>query len=118
MIGPSSQTTRLWILALPVAWLLLLLAAPLAIVLLIAFARPADGVPPYSLAASLDNLSLVATDPLYRGALLRSVRVAGLSTLVCLLMGFPMALAITRVIIATCGKRPVQISAASPDALI
>ncbi len=49
-----------------------------------------------SLGFSLDNLSLVATDPLYRDALLRSLRVAGVSTLICLLMGFPMALAISR----------------------
>jgi putrescine transport system permease protein len=45
---------------------------------------------------TLDNLWLVASDPLYRDALLRSLRVAGVSTLVCLVMGFPMALAIAR----------------------
>jgi len=38
----------------------------------------------------------VVSDPLYRDALLRSLRVAGLATTVCLLMGFPMALAIAR----------------------
>ncbi|MDB5399138.1 MAG: transporter permease [Rhodopila sp.] len=87
---------RLWVLAVPVVWLILLLGAPLAIVVLIAFALPADGVPPYSLGFTLDNLWLVASDPLYRDALLRSVRVAGVSTLVCLVLGFPMALAIAR----------------------
>jgi putrescine transport system permease protein len=85
-----------WVLAFPAAWLLVLLAAPLAIVTMIALALPADGIPPYSLGVSLDNLELVASDPIYRDALLRSVRVAGLSTLACLLMGFPMALAIAR----------------------
>ena len=84
------------VLALPVAWLLLLLAAPLTIVVLIAFAQPADGVPPYSLSFALENLWQVAIDPLYRDALLRSVLVAGVSTLICLAMGFPMALAIAR----------------------
>jgi putrescine transport system permease protein len=82
--------------ALPALWLLVLLGAPLAIVAVIALALPADGIPPYTPAFSLDNLALVATDPLYRDALLRSLRVAGVSTLVCLLMGFPMALAISR----------------------
>jgi putrescine transport system permease protein len=82
--------------ALPALWLLVLLGAPLAIVAVIALALPADGIPPYTPAFSLDNLALVATDPLYRDALLRSLRVAGLSTLVCLLMGFPMALGIAR----------------------
>jgi putrescine transport system permease protein len=88
---------RLWVLAVPAVWLILLLAAPLAIVVLIAFAQPADGVPPFTPGITLDNLWLVASDPLYRDALLRSVRVAGVSTLVCLVMGFPMALAIARV---------------------
>ncbi len=92
----SVRHARLWVIAVPVAWLILLLAAPMAIVLLIAFAAPADGVPPYSLGFSLDNLRLVASDPLYRDALLRSLRVAGVSTIVCLAMGLPMALAIAR----------------------
>jgi len=86
------------VLALPAVWLLLLLAAPVAIVLLIAFALPADGVPPYSLGFTLDNLALVASDPLYRNALLRSLLVAGVSTLICLLIGFPMALAIAKTV--------------------
>ena len=91
------RPSRRWVLLLPVAWLLLLLAAPLAIVVLIAFARAGRwraAVQPGMV--TLDNLWLVATDPLYRDALLRSVRVAGLSTLICLLAGFPMALAIAR----------------------
>ena len=75
---------------------MLFLAAPLAIILLIAFARPADGIPPYNFAFDLDNLWLVASDPLYRDALLRSAWVAGVSTVVCLVIGFPMALAIAR----------------------
>jgi putrescine transport system permease protein len=85
-----------WVIGLPALWLLVLLAAPLAIIGVIALAIPADGIPPYQIGFSVDNLSLVATDPLYRDALLRSLRVAGVSTLVCLLMGFPMALAISR----------------------
>jgi putrescine transport system permease protein len=87
---------RPWVLSLPVAWLLLVLGAPLAIVVLIAFAQPADGVPPYFLDVTFDNLWLVLSDPLYRDALLRSLRVAAVSTLICLVMGFPMALAIAR----------------------
>jgi putrescine transport system permease protein len=87
---------RAWVLAVPAFWLMLLLAAPLGIVLLIAFSMPADGVPPYSVGFTFDNFWLVASDPLYRDALMRSLRVAGISTLICLLMGFPMAMAIAR----------------------
>jgi putrescine transport system permease protein len=56
-----------------------------------------DAVPPFSLAhPSLDSIVLIATDPLYREALLLSLKVAGLSTAICLLIGYPMALAIAR----------------------
>jgi putrescine transport system permease protein len=90
------MNARLCVLAVPAAWLMLLLAAPLAIVLVIALALPADSIPPFTLGFTLENLRLVGSDPLYFAALLRSIRVAGISTIICLLMGFPMALAIAR----------------------
>jgi putrescine transport system permease protein len=84
-------------LAVPWAWLLVFVFVPCAIVLLIALAEPVDAVPPFSLARpGIENMRLVATDPLYREALLLSLKVAGVSTLVCLLAGYPMALAIAR----------------------
>jgi putrescine transport system permease protein len=92
----TAAGARRWVLAVPVLWLILLLAAPLAIVVVIAFALPADRVPPFSPGFTLDNLRLVASDPMYRDALLRSFRVAGVSTAICLVMGFPVALAIAR----------------------
>ena len=64
--------------------------------LLIAFAQPADGVPPYSLGFTWTISGWWRRDPLYRDALLRSLQVAGVSTLICLVVGFPMALAIAR----------------------
>lgn len=94
--APAHSASRHWVMAVPVVWLILLLAVPLGIVLLIALAEPADGVPPYSLGFTLDNFFQVASDPLYGEALLRSLKVAGISTFICLLMGFPMALAIAR----------------------
>ncbi len=96
------------VLALPWAWLGFFLVAPAAIVLKISLAVPADGVPPYSallqwgaswlprIAISLDSYALILGDPLYLHALLLSVKVAGISTLVCLLAGYPMALALAR----------------------
>ena len=55
-------------------------------------------VPPFSLAhPGFEQPDPVcSTDPLYRAALLLSLKVAGLSTAVCLLAGYPMALAIAR----------------------
>jgi putrescine transport system permease protein len=88
---------RALVLAVPWAWLALFLLAPCAIVLLIALSEPVDAVPPFSLAhPGFDSLALVVTDPLYRAALLLTLKVAGLSTLVCLLAGYPMALAIAQ----------------------
>ncbi len=84
------------ILAIPWSWLALFLAAPLGIIVAIALAQPADGIPPYALGWHLDALSLVLTDPLYLEALLLSLRVAAIATLACLLIGYPMALAIAR----------------------
>ena len=95
-------------LALPWAWLGFFLVAPAVIVLKISLAAPADAVPPYTallhwdtgalpqLAITLDSYALILGDPLYLHALLLSVKVAGISTLVCLLAGYPMALAIAR----------------------
>jgi putrescine transport system permease protein len=45
---------------------------------------------------SADAFVLILSDPLYLRALLLSLRVAGLSTAACLLIGYPMALAIAR----------------------
>jgi putrescine transport system permease protein len=88
---------RALVLGVPWAWLAVFLVAPCAIVLAIALAEPVDAVPPFGLAhPGFDSLILVATDPLYRAAFLLSLKVASLSTLVCLLAGYPMALAIAR----------------------
>jgi len=85
------------VLAVPWAWLAIFLLAPGAIVLAIALSQSVDAVPPFSLARpGFDSLALVATDPLYREALLLSLKVAGGSTAICLLIGYPMALAIAR----------------------
>lgn len=94
-------------LALPWAWLGVLLIVPLAIVVKISLAVSADGIPPYSalvqwagwvphVAWHTDSYALVLGDPFYAQALLLSLKVAGVSTLVCLLVGYPMALAIAR----------------------
>ncbi|MGK7865952.1 ABC transporter permease subunit [Falsiroseomonas sp. E2-1-a20] len=81
---------------------------PFAIVLSIAFAEPAEGLPPYAallrwsgeataiLQLNLANFQLLLEDPYYLDAYLRSLRVAAVSATLCLLVGYPMALAIAR----------------------
>jgi putrescine transport system permease protein len=85
----------------------LFLVAPLAIVVKIAFSGLSEGMPPYAplltwaggvphLSIATDAFALVLTDPYYRAALLISLRIALVATVACLLIGYPMALAIAR----------------------
>ena len=92
---------RLFVVAVPWVWLAVFLILPTLIVLKIALSYPADSVPPYAPMLpgphiSTDAFSLILSDPLYRDALLLSLKVAALSTAICLLAGYPMALAIAR----------------------
>ena len=92
---------RLLVIVVPWTWLAVFLILPTLIVLKIALSYPADSVPPYAPMLpgphiSTDAFSLILSDALYRGALLRSLRVAALSTVICVVAGYPMALAIAR----------------------
>ncbi len=91
----TSLSRRALVLALPWAWLALFLLAPMAILLAIAFARAADGVPPFVIA--LDPAALGGLlDPYYLAAFFLSLKLAGGTALACLLIGYPMALAVAR----------------------
>lgn len=92
---------------LPLLWLSVFFAAPFIVVLKISFAEAIVGQPPYTpliafaadawhLLASVANYLLLADDPLYIEAYLNSLKVAGVSTVFCLLIGYPMAYAIAR----------------------
>ena len=88
---------RCIVLAFSWLWLLLFSIVPLCIILVIALARPAETVPPFSFAADPDNFAAIAArEELYRTAFWLSLRTASISTLICLLIGYPMALAIAR----------------------
>jgi putrescine transport system permease protein len=102
------MTGRWLMLLLPAAWMALFFAAPFGIVASIGLAESVEGVPPYAallrwredggpyLQLNLDNFRLLFEDPFYIEAYLRSLRVAAISALLCLLVGYPMALAIAR----------------------
>lgn len=85
------------VIALPFIWLGIFFLLPLALVLAIAFGTNApDSVPPVELGIDLSSFRLLFTDDLYLAAWLSSLRIAALSTLVTLLLGYPMAYAIAR----------------------
>ena len=94
---------------LPMLWLLLFFAVPFLIVLKISFAEAVFGQsPPYtplleqaadgaaSLRLHISSYVLLLQDPLYVAAYLKSLLFAGVSTLCCLLLGYPIAYGIAR----------------------
>ncbi len=101
-------TGRGLVVALPYVWLLLFFVVPFVIVLKISFSDIDLAIPPYkpllawlgrhslAITVDFDNYVFLFTDSLYINALLNSVKVAFISTLLCLLMGYPMAYGIAR----------------------
>jgi putrescine transport system permease protein len=84
-----------FVIALPFLWLGIFFLLPFALVLAIALGTNSpDSVPPVELGASLKNFALLFTDDLYVSAWFTSLRIAAISTLGALLLGYPMAYAI------------------------
>jgi putrescine transport system permease protein len=91
----------------PYLWLLLFFAVPFAIVLKISLAESAIAQPPYTalyeyvndvltLRVTLANYLFLFSDSLYFDAYLSSLRIAAISTGICLLIGYPIAYGIAR----------------------
>jgi putrescine transport system permease protein len=91
----------------PFAWLALFLLLPFLLVLKISFADLQFGIPPYtpllafkdealSFSLHLRGYALLFTDSLYLATYLSSVKIAAISTLCCILIGYPMAYYIAR----------------------
>ena len=96
----------------PYAWLVALFLVPFLIVVKISLSQTAIAQPPYTpvfhLASgwqglrsffaglSLDNYAFLGTDPLYVLSYLKSVEIASFSTLLLLVIGYPIAYAVTR----------------------
>ena len=98
---------RRFAIALPALWMAAFFLVPFAILLSIGLGEGAEGLPPYTpplrrgpdgweFAPSFANFMLLLEDPFYAEALVQSLRVAIISALLCLLLGYPMALAIAR----------------------
>lgn len=106
MIG-LGRLARLGLIGLPFLWLGLFFLLPLLIVVKISLAQSVVGIPPYTpllahdgggleIHATLANFALLAGDSLYLRAYLGSLANAALSTVLCLLLGYPIAYAIAR----------------------
>jgi putrescine transport system permease protein len=85
------------VIALPFAWLVVFFLLPLLLVLGLSFGTNSpDLAPPVELGVSFASFKLLFTDDLYLAAWLSSLRIAAVSTLGTLLLGYPMAYAIAR----------------------
>ena len=94
-----------FVIGLPFLWLGLFFLLPCLLVLAIALGTNApDSVPPVELGLSFKSFALLFSDDLYLAAWLSSIRIAATSTLVALLLGYPMAYAIAR---AAPNRRPL-----------
>ena len=102
---------KLWrnfVIGVPYFWLLLFFLAPFAIVLKISFATPIVALPPFTplldfsanaihwLLATWDNYRFLTEDNLYWVSYFKSIKIAAISTFICLLIGYPMAYGIAR----------------------
>ena len=77
----------------PTAWLLLFFIIPLAIVWAYSFGSN-DGLTAIKISGTFANYAR-ALEPLYLQIFGKSVAVAALTTLICLIIGFPVAMAIS-----------------------
>lgn len=104
---PRLPTPRTLAIALPYLWMLLFFLVPFAIVLKISLAEATIAMPPFSdllqyaeqklsLHLNLGNYLFLFEDSLYLDSYLTSLRIAAISTAGCLLLGYPIALAIAR----------------------
>ncbi|HEY7643078.1 MAG TPA: ABC transporter permease subunit [Steroidobacteraceae bacterium] len=103
--------TRRWLRAavlMPYAWLLLFFLMPFLIILKISFAEPVVAQPPFTallawgeqglagIKATFDNYLFLFEDDYYGIIYLASLKMAAIGTLLCLLLGYPMAYFIAR----------------------
>ena len=110
--NPPRSFWQSLVVRIPYAWLLTLFLVPFLIVLKISLSQSAVARPPYSpvfdlaagwhgiraffAALSFDNYVLIGSDPIYVVSYLKSVEIAAFSTLILLLVGYPIAYAIAR----------------------
>jgi putrescine transport system permease protein len=109
--GGPADGRRQWLraaVAVPWSWLLLFFLAPFAIIVKISLADPLVAQPPFTalidwaaqgwdrIHVTFDNYLFLFQDHYYAIIYLSSIKLAAISTLLCLLLGYPMAYFIAR----------------------
>ncbi len=109
---PKTSPAQKLLLALPFGWLLVFFLLPFLIVLKISFSESAIALPPYRplfdpsggwrgiesffAGLSFDNYGRLGSDPLYVLSYVKSLEIAAFSTLLLLVIGYPIAYGIAR----------------------
>jgi putrescine transport system permease protein len=112
MASPPLSRSPSLVVLLPYLWLVLFFLAPFLIVLKISVSQTAIAQPPYTplfdpaggfaglkaffTALSVDNYAALVGDPIYLVAYLNSLEIATVSTLILLVIGFPLAYGMAR----------------------
>lgn len=95
------------VIAIPLLWLLVFFLIPFLVVAKISLSEAAIARPPYlpiwewsdgflNISLNFGNYQFLLDDPLYFSAYLESIKIAAISTLITLLVGYPMAYLIAR----------------------
>ena len=79
----------------PTIWIVLFLLVPTVIIIVYSFSQK-EGLINIQLTWVLDNYRRVA-DPLYLKIFIKSIYIAGITTFICLVISFPVALSITKI---------------------
>lgn len=107
-LSGTTRLSRVLVRSIPYLWLLLFFVAPFIIVLKISFSEVLVAIPPYSpfflwsggfwpdIVITIENYLLLIEDDLYVLAYLNSLKIAGISTVLTLAVGFPIAYAMAR----------------------
>jgi putrescine transport system permease protein len=108
MSSSSNSDIRRWyVIAAPYLWLLIFFLVPFFIVFKLSLSDVATAIPPYTPTFSwsiadfvskldFENYTFIFGDPLYVNAYLSSLKIAGISTFLTLLVAYPMAYGMAR----------------------
>jgi putrescine transport system permease protein len=108
LLGWLGMSGRTLVIAIPMLWFLVFFLVPFFVLGRISLAEPLIALPPYTplfergpdgeleIIASLENYWFLWQDTLYRNAYLSSIRIAVISTVFALLIGYPIAYYIAR----------------------
>ena len=107
-ISMVQNTKKSGLIGIPYVWLIIFLLFPLLLIFKVSISESILGIPPYKDIATwvdsatlklhfeFENYFIVLQDKLYRFAFFQSLKYAGLATLFCVLLGYPVAYYISR----------------------